>query len=294
MTGGTPEGPLSGRAFVVTGASRGLGIEIARACAAAGASLCLAAREAGPLEEVRAGLAATLAAGQRVVAVPADVSRPADVERLFAAAREALGELTGLVNDAGVLGPVGPAEENGWDEWARTVEVNLFGTVLCCRAAMPQLRARGYGKVVNLSGGGATAPMPRQSAYAASKAAVVRFTECLAVDAAADRVDVNAVAPGALNTRFLDELLAAGPERAGAAEHARAAERKEKGGASLERAADLCVFLLSAASDGITGRLVSAVWDPWEELSGRRNELMGTDVYTLRRIVPGDRGLGWG
>ncbi|MBK8596507.1 MAG: SDR family oxidoreductase [Holophagales bacterium] len=302
MTGGSveptfadPKAPLlEGRGIVVTGASRGLGKAIAEACLSAGADLCLAARDGVLLEQVRASLASRARSGQTVLAVAADVSRPDDVERLVRCAREGLPRLTGLVNNAGVSGPAGPLEETGWDAWVRTIEVNLLGTVLCCRSVVPRFRESRYGKIVNLSGGGATAPMPRRTAYAASKAAVVRFTESLAVDAAADGVDVNAVAPGALNTRMLDEILAAGSSRVGEADHARAVRQKAEGGASPERAADLCVFLLSALSDGLSGRLISAVWDPWESLSGRREALGGSDVFTLRRITPRDRGLDWG
>lgn len=301
MTGGSveptfadPKAPLlEGRGIVVTGASRGLGRAIAEACLAAGADLCLAARDAVLLEEVRASLASRARSGQAVLAVPADVSRPGDVEQLARRALDALPRLTGLVNNAGVSGPVGPLEGNEWDAWVRTIEVNLLGTVLCCRAFLPRFREQAYGKIVNLSGGGATAPMPRRTAYAASKAAVVRFTESLAVDAAAERVDVNAVAPGALNTRMLDEILEAGPAKAGEADHARALRQKADGGASPERAADLCVFLLSELSDGLSGRLISAVWDPWESLAERREALGGSDVFTLRRITPRDRGLEW-
>ena len=116
---------------------------------------------------------------------------------------------------------------------------------------------------MNLSGGGATSPLPRISAYAASKAAVVRLTETLAEETAGSGIDVNAIAPGALNTRLLDEVLAEGPERVGVGFYERAVKQREQGGSPLTTGADLCVFLLSAASDGITGRLISAVWDPW-------------------------------
>ena len=152
---------------------------------------------------------------------------------------------------------------------------------------------RGYGKIVQLSGGGATNPLPGLSAYAASKAAVVRFAETLAEELREHHVDVNAVAPGALNTRMLDEVLAAGPERVGQAFYERALEQQRSGGVPLERGAELAVWLASAASDGVTGKLLSAVWDPWRELP-RHLEDLASDVYTLRRIVPGDRGLGWG
>ena len=131
------------------------------------------------------------------------------------------------------------------------------------------------------------------SAYAASKAALVRLTENLALELSGAGVDVNAIAPGALNTRLLDEMLAAGPARRGDEFYEGALRQRETGGNSLEYAAALSVFLASAASDGISGRLISAVWDDWASLAGRRTELAAGDVYTLRRIGPADRGLSW-
>ena len=123
-------------------------------------------------------------------------------------------------------------------------------------------RARRYGKIINLSGGGATAPLPRFSAYAASKAAVVRFTETLAEESPASGIDVNAIAPGALNTRLLDQVLAAGPERVGAELlRARREAAGTEGGRRSSEGRRSRRFLASAESDGITGRLISAVWD---------------------------------
>jgi 3-oxoacyl-[acyl-carrier protein] reductase len=159
---------------------------------------------------------------------------------------------------------------------------------------LPIFRAAGSGKIVNLSGGGATAPLPRLSAYAASKAAVVRFTETLAEELRGTRIDVNAVAPGALNTRLLDEVLAAGADKVGKSFYERALKQKAEGGAPLDKGAALCAFLLSDESAGISGRLLSAIWDPWSELPARRAELAESDIYTLRRIVPKDRGRDWG
>jgi NAD(P)-dependent dehydrogenase (short-subunit alcohol dehydrogenase family) len=135
--------------------------------------------------------------------------------------------------------------------------------------------------------------MPFFSAYAASKAAVVRFGETLAEELREFGVDVNCVAPGAMNTKFLDEALEAGPEKIGRAAYEQAVKQKKNGGVPPERAAALCAFLASAASDGITGKLISAVWDPWEKLAKHKKELASTDIYTLRRIVPQDRGKSW-
>jgi NAD(P)-dependent dehydrogenase (short-subunit alcohol dehydrogenase family) len=165
--------------------------------------------------------------------------------------------------------------------------------MLPARALVAHFARRGYGKIVQLSGGGATNALPGLSAYAASKAAVVRFAETLAEELREHHVDVNAVAPGALNTRMLDEVLAAGPERVGQAFHERALEQQRSGGVPLERGAALAVWLASAASDGVTAKLLSAVWDPWAELPKHLDDL-ASDVYTLRRIVPSDRDLLWG
>jgi 3-oxoacyl-[acyl-carrier protein] reductase len=162
-----------------------------------------------------------------------------------------------------------------------------------CRALLPHFKARRYGKIIQLSGGGATNPLPRLSAYAASKAAIVRFAESLALEVQADGIDVNAVAPGALNTRMMRELLDAGPSAVGDAMYERMTRIAESGGTPLETGAALAVFLASPQSDGITGRLLSAVWDPWADLPSHRDELARSDVYTLRRIVPADRGLPW-
>lgn len=279
---------LAGRTAIVTGASRGLGRAIAARFVAAGADVLLTARDGAALEESAA--AARRAGPGRVLTMAGDASDPEAARAAVARAEAELGGVTALVNNAGVYGPIGPVEDNDWEEWTRALSINLLGSVAFCRAAVPGMRRRGYGKIVNLSGGGATAPLPRFSAYAASKAAVVRFTETLAEELADARVDVNAIAPGALNTRLLDEVLAAGPERAGAAFYQRSLKQRDEGGAPLEKGAALAVFLASAASDGISGRLLSAVWDDWAALPEKRDVLAASDVYTLRRIVPKDRG----
>jgi NAD(P)-dependent dehydrogenase (short-subunit alcohol dehydrogenase family) len=286
--------PLSGRTALITGASHGLGLEIARAYLDAGvAGLCICGRDHGALEAALSELRELAAPEQKVVGCAADVSRPRDVEKLVQLALLELGGITILVSNAGVYGPKGPLDQTDWSQWTRAVEINLFGSVLPTRELLAHFNARGYGKIVQLSGGGATGPLPGLSAYAASKAAVVRFAETLAEELRGRRIDVNAIAPGALNTRMLDEVLNAGPNRVGNAFYERALEQQRSGGIPLREGAKLAVFLGSPASDGITGKLLSAVWDPWPRLPDRLLEL-DSDIYTLRRIVPRDRGLDWG
>ena len=287
-------GVLAGRAAIVTGGSHGLGLEIARTYLAAGARVLVCARDATALERARTELESAAPDRGSVETATADVSEPEGVEALVGHALERFSRVDVLVNNAGVYGPKGQVEDVVWDEWEHAIRVNLLGSVLCCRAVLPHFRGNGYGKIIQLSGGGATSPLPRLSAYAASKAAVVRFAETLAEEVRGTGIDVNAIAPGALNTRLLDEVLEAGPDRVGDAFHERALEQRSAGGTPLDVPARLALFLASAASDGITGKLISAPWDPWEEFPSRAEDLHGTDVYTLRRIVPADRGLSWG
>jgi 3-oxoacyl-[acyl-carrier protein] reductase len=283
---------LEGKRILITGGSIGLGRAITEACLHAGADIAFCARNIGALEQSAQELSKIAGPQQRVYWKTCDVSDPGQVDALLSEVMEKLGGLDVLINNAGIYGPKGGSEEVDWDEWRKAIEINLFGVMLPCRAAIPHFKQAGRGKIINLSGGGATAPLPFLSAYAASKAAVVRLTETLAGELRPHHIDVNAVAPGALNTRLLDEVMEAGPERVGADYYARALKQKESGGASLSAGADLCVYLASAASDGITGKLISAVWDPWKDLAAHREELAG-DIYTLRRIVPEDRGKKW-
>ena len=280
---------LDNQVALITGAGRGIGRAIAMAFARQGADLALVARTASELEETarRIRVADPLqgTAGHRVVAVTADVSQRADVERAVGQARETFGRVDVLVNNAGVQPPIGPLWQNDADEWMRAVAVNLFGPMLCIKAVLPGMMERKRGKIINLSGGGATGPRPNFGAYAASKAALVRLTETLAEELEPHNIQVNALAPGAINTRMLDEVLAAG-ELAGA-ELAQAQRRAERGGTSIERAAQLAVFLASADSDGLTGKLIAAPHDDWRDWDAARIAALNESPwYTLRRIDP--------
>jgi 3-oxoacyl-[acyl-carrier protein] reductase len=195
-----------------------------------------------------------------------------------------------LVNSAAVQPPIGPFWENDPGEWLRTILINLGGVFLCCRAVVPVMIRQGKGKIIILSGGGAASPRPYFSAYAASKAAVARLTETLAEELKPFNIQVNAVSPGAAYTRMTEEVLAAG-SAAGEVALAQARRVKEEG-LRPDAAADLCVFLASEESNGLTGRLISAVWDDWRSLPRRLDLVMNSDLYTLRRVVEHSRRKG--
>lgn len=285
---------LKERYAVITGASQGLGKAIAQTYLHEGANIFIGARNRELLEQTKKELINRGSKGQRIYAEVLDVSKSDEVTSFFNEVFSKFPRLDILVNNAGIYGPKGNSEDVIWEEWVNTISINLFGVVLMCRAVMSHFKKNRYGKIINLSGGGATKPMPRISAYAASKAAVVRFSETLAEEVREFGIDVNLIAPGALNTKMMDEILEAGPEKVGEEYYRKTLLQRDSGGEPLEKGANLAVFLGSSASDGITGKLISAIWDPWDQLPEHREELSRSDIYTLRRIVPKDRGYAWG
>jgi 3-oxoacyl-[acyl-carrier protein] reductase len=283
QTTDTTARPLDGQVAVVAGAGRGIGRAVAVAFAAAGARLVLAARTESELRETAAACEEHGASAEVVVA---DVASAADVDALVAATVERFGPPDVGVNAAGVYGPIGPALDVDAKAWAQALTINLVGTFHFCRAVARPMAERRKGKIVVLAGGGATAPLPSFSSYAASKAGVVRLVETLAEELADANVHVNAVAPGLVDTRLQDDVLAAGDRAGPLLEKIRAARETGAGAVRPEVAAELALFLASADSGTLTGKLISAPHDPWRDWAGRGDELNASPLYTLRRLDP--------
>lgn len=231
---------------------------------------------------------------ERFRASRCDVAQWPSVERAAAEVSAAWPHLDGLIACAGVQGEIGRTLAADPVRWSDTVRANLDGTFFALRAFAPLLaRAPRRAKVVCFSGGGATKPRTHFSAYGVAKTGVVRLVETIAEEERGRPFDINAVAPGAIHTRLTDEVLALGPQVGGEGEYAAALKQKAAGTAPLEKALGLVEWLLSPASDGISGRLLAAPWDPWPTLDRHAAELAGSDIYTLRRIVPEERGKTW-
>ena len=285
---------LHGKVAVITGANQGLGLGIARHFLKAGANLALCARNEQLLEEVGKSLTASALPNQKVLCLGADVSLESDVKNFISNTLKEFGSIDILVNNAGIYGPKGEIENIDWGDWVKSIEINLFGSVLMCRSVLPCFKKQGHGKIIQLSGGGATSPMPNISGYAVSKAAIVRFIETLAEEVRDSKIDVNAIAPGALNTRLLDEIIKAGPDKVGKVFYENSLIQKKNGGSSFDAGTSLALFLASEHSNGITGKLISALWDDWTSWPHYLKELNESDIYTLRRITGKERGMNWG
>jgi 3-oxoacyl-[acyl-carrier protein] reductase len=265
---------MSGRRVLVTGGSMGIGRAVCEVLAEQGAIVIVAARG---LEEIEATVSRL--GGPPHHGLPLDVALESAWQSALADI-DAGGPLDGLVTAAGILGPIGGLSETSPAAFRSTIEVNLIGTMLALHHCLPRLEATG-GAAVTFSGGGSTSPLPRYDAYAASKAAVVRLTENVA---AAQAVRINCISPGFVATRMHEETLAAGADRAGDDYYERTRRQLDEGGVSPRVAAELAGFLLGPEAAGITGKLLSAPWDPWREDEFRRRLRSDPDLATLRRI----------
>lgn len=266
---------LRQKTAIVTGAGRGIGAAIAIAFAREGAKLAICSRTPREIDEV----ALKTKSYRPAVTYRVDVSDRDQVDKMVTDVARRFGKIDILVNNAGIYGPIGPLWKNDPEQWTNTIAVNLFGAVYCTMAVLPHMISQRKGKIINLAGGG-DGPFPRFSAYACSKSAIVRFTETIAEELREYNIDVNSIAPGPVNTRLLDEVIAAGEEAGDFIE--KALRQKESGGVPAERAAQLAVFLASELSDKLTGRLLSAVWDDWQNLDVAK--VSGSALYQTRRI----------
>ena len=274
---------LDGRTAIVAGASGGLGNAIAIAFAQAGATIILVGRNKAVLDEVARSCRKV---GAVVATKTADVASWDDVEMVVLEAERDLGAVDVLVNATGVVGPIGLVQEIDPIEWANAVQVNLVGAFHLSRAVIPKMIQRRRGKIILLSGGGATAPFPRFTAYAAAKAGVVRLAETLAEEVKEFNVQVNTIAPGFVDTRMQDAVLAAGQDAGAQFQRAKEARETGAGAVAAELAAELVVFLASEDSGALTGKLISAQHDPWRGWAGRGDELNASPLFTLRRLDP--------
>jgi len=201
---------LSGKVAVVTGASRGIGKATAMALARAGADVVLAARTRSQLEEAARQIRSI---GTRALPIPTDITQKTSAEELMAAAHDHMGGLHILVNNAAVMAP-GPLMEQTEEDWDRVMAVNLKAVFLCTQAAGRHMIDQQYGKIINMASTGGVIAGPKNSAYHASKAAVIHFTRSVAIEWIRHGINVNAVGPGTVDTELVDQFIQGGNREA--------------------------------------------------------------------------------
>ena len=271
---------LDGRVAHITGGGRGIGRAIALAYAAEGARLALSARTASELDETARLVSEQFDAD--VLTVIADVSEFPQVDNAVRRTLEHFGSIDVMVNNAGNIGPVGRVWNNDPGEWARTIAVHLMGVFYGCHAAIPTMLERGRGRIVNMSGVGG----PNTTAYDAAKIAIVNFTENLALELADTPITVNAISPGSIDTRMWEETRDLSLAIGDMATYERGVQVTSGQGASIERAAELAVFLGSDDCGRLSGRLIRAFSDKFENFPARVDEIMDSEAFFLRRVDP--------
>lgn len=265
--------------IVITGASSGIGESLARALNADGHRLFLCARRGDRLAQIVDGV-------DRHRYFLCDVSREEQVAALAASLTREVDALDVLINCAGTFGEIGPVAITDSRNWLRTIEVNLYGTYLMNRYLLPLLAKGRASRIINLAGGGSFSAFPNYSAYACSKTAIVRLTECLAEELLDQGIRVNAIAPGFMPTEMHQMTLAAGEARAGKLQYQRTLAILEQGGASIDNLVACVREMISPAMDGLTGKTISSNFDPWETKAFQEAlpAIARSDLYTLRRV----------
>lgn len=272
---------LEGKVIAITGGGRGIGRSTAEYLKSRGALVAVCARSTSDLKELAIAL-------EKINDLPfitqtCDVTNRKQTHEFFRSIGSKWKKIDGLICAAGVYGAIGSFVKTPFEEWEKAININLKGTALTVHEAYSFFDKAKGGKIILYSGGG-QGPLPNFSAYAASKGAISRLTETLGAELADERIYLNAIAPGAVNTQLLDELLKAGPETVGKAFYEKSIAQKEQGGTSPLRAAELTAWLLSEKSDGLYGKTLSAVWDPYQEFT-RLADLSKSDIYQVRRVV---------
>ena len=276
---------------LVTGSTRGLGKHIAHRFWTDGNDLILVARNNIDLKDVALEFSQTAIPGQKIHYFSKDLSNLENIPKLIAEIQKAAGNPDIIINNAAIQGPIGPFQTNDWIDWQKCMNICLLTPLCLIKGFLPSLITKGYGRIINISGGGATAPRPNFSSYATAKCGLIRFSETLAQEVKTHGITINCVAPGSMNSELTKKIIEAGMQNAGSTEFDNAINLTINPSYNEERAADLVYFLTTDKCKSITGKLISAVWDPWEKLSEVTLELMDSDVYTLRRIMPEDRNL---
>lgn len=272
---------MKNKVIIITGGGRGIGQSIALTLKKAGASVVVSARSEADLQAT-AKLLADVPEG-KFLTVKSDVTKDADLDRLLQATKKEFGAVYGLICAAGVYGAIGPFAENNFSEWEQAIQINLIGTARTIHRTLPYMTDPSGGRILLFSGGGQGA-MANFSSYVTGKGGIWRFTETLGAELASKKIYVNSIAPGAVNTKLLQDLISAGPDKVGKEFYEKSMQQKDNGGQSPEKAANLCLYLLSEKSAGLYGKTLSAIWDPYTEFKDLE-KLSKSDIYTVRRIV---------
>lgn len=273
---------LQNKTIIVTGGGRGLGRIIAEKLNQYSANVWICGRDEESLLQVKAACNNHML-NYKVL----DVSDEHQVGIFINEIITKNKKIDALINNAGIYGPKGKIENISIEDFKKTIDVNLFGSINFIKLLMPHFKKNNFGRVIQIAGGGATSPLPYLSAYATAKVGIVRFVETIAEECQSYNITLNSIAPGILKTKMLDEVIDAGPKVVGDVFYKRMIDFRDNGESNPLATVDLIVYLISQQNNNVTGKIISAIWDNWEE--GFNNDLLKDDTWTLRRLIGKDR-----
>jgi short-subunit dehydrogenase len=221
--------------------------------------------------------------------INSDISRYKDILKIKNYLKNKIQKIDVLINNAALIGPIGEFEKNNHKDLVKTIETNLYGSINMIKIILPFLKKSKKGKIIQISGGGASGPFPHFSAYAISKVAIVRFVETISIELKKYNIDANCVAPGNLKTNIQRNVIKAGKKAVGNEYYKKINKMMNNKKDDFSKPIKLIEFLISDKSDGITGKLISAVWDNWKIFKKYKKKLKDNDIFTLRRIIGRER-----
>ena len=277
------------KTIIITGANQGIGLEIAKSFYAKGSNIILCARNKKKLLSIKKKLVSKFK--NKFFLEPLDISKKNQVDKFYKKIFKKNKKIDILINNAGIYGPKGSSETLNWNEWKNTLDINLLGSIYMTNKIIPHFKKKRYGKIIQISGGGAASAFPFFSPYSVSKVGIVRFIENISIELKKYNIYANSIAPGPVNTRMLDQVLKAGPKKVGKTFFQKSVKQKKQGGTDINKVLNLIEFLAHKKSDKISGKLISALWDNWKVFPKNKQKLNNSDIGNLRRITGKERNI---
>ena len=262
--------------IVIAGASSGIGLELTKKFLDDNAKVFACSRSKKNLKKNK----------NLIVFDKCDVSKEKDIKRFVRKVKQKTKKIDILINCAGFFGPIGPFYKNKSEDWIYTIKTMVFGTFLMSKHLVPLLKKSIKPTIINFSGGGAFNPFPNYSAYATSKSAVVRLTENMATELKKYKIVVNAIAPGFVLTDIHKKTLKAGPKKSGKKHYEETKKKIIRDSVPISKVIDCIKFLISDSGRKISGKTISASFDPWDkEIFAKKHlEINKSSLYTMQRI----------
>lgn len=276
---------------IITGCSSGLGLEILTNLIKSRRIVYGVSKDKKKLNKLKIKLKKEKKLNENIYLTNLDISKETKVKNYVKKIISKHKKIDVLINNAGINGPMGEFEKINTIDWKKAFDVNFYGSFYFYKYVLPIMKKNKYGRIVQISGGGATSPFPMFTPYAAAKAAIVRLAETLSKEIKKKiNLTINCIAPGTLNTNFTKLKLIAGPNKIGKKHFLLMKKVTKYGGDDPSLAANLCINLIKKKNK-LNGKIISAVWDNWKIFSNIQGKLNSSDVLTIRRISGRDRNL---